>query len=135
MGRPQIPITDRMWKYIVVDENDCWLWNGNLYSNGYGQTKVAGYPMGAHRAVYQALVGEIPQGLELDHLCSTKNCVNPTHLEPVTGDENKRRYAESIKFCPSGHGRETSLRVSPSGARYCHDCRMAYQRKYRARVL
>lgn len=68
----------------------CWLWTGALYK-GYGRCVFEGRNQGAHRVIYKLLVGEILDGLELDHLCNIRNCVNPDHLEPVTPEENKRR--------------------------------------------
>lgn len=65
----------------------CWIWDLHLDEGGYGRTGTGG----AHRAVYQERVGPIPEGLQLDHLCRVRNCVNPDHLEPVTHTENMRR--------------------------------------------
>lgn len=135
MGRPQIPLTDRMWKYIVVDEKDCWLWNGSVRPNGYGQTKVAGIVVSAHRAVYELLVGEIPRDRQLDHLCLNKICVNPAHLEPVTASENQQRRVALITHCPSGHPREGNWHITPGGAGYCAPCRILYQRRYRLAAI
>jgi HNH endonuclease len=69
----------------------CWLWTGGLNNCGYGQVTYRGKTCSAHRAVYTELVGEIPKGLQLDHLCHIRNCVNPDHLEPITKAENMRR--------------------------------------------
>jgi hypothetical protein len=69
----------------------CWLWTAYTMRRGYGRFGHAGKIYLAHRAVYEGMVGEIPPGLELDHLCRNRNCVNPLHLEPVTRKENVRR--------------------------------------------
>ncbi len=75
----------------------CWIWLGALHRNGYGNIRVGSMKDGtrghrvAHRALYEALVGPIPAGMELDHLCRVRSCVNPAHLEPVTRRENLRR--------------------------------------------
>lgn len=69
----------------------CWPWAGYLQSNGYGTANTPHGAVYAHRAVYEHLVGPIPQGKELDHLCRNPRCVNPAHLEPVTRRENQRR--------------------------------------------
>lgn len=76
---------------------DCWEWIGTRYGNGYGQAAIGdgGRINQAHRVVYEALVGPIPEGLELDHLCRNPSCVNPDHLEPVTHAENMRRMGDA----------------------------------------
>lgn len=74
----------------------CWLWLGASQELGYGLFfPERRSPLGAHRFAYQALVGPIPEGLVLDHLCRVPACVNPTHLEPVTVAENTRRGVEA----------------------------------------
>ena len=70
----------------------CWLWT-RCRRDGYGRLDLAGRAHQAHRISYEAFVGTIPAGLEIDHLCCVTNCVNPDHLEPVTGQENLRRRA------------------------------------------
>lgn len=69
------------------DENGCWIWQGHITSHGYG----SGTYTWAHREVWEKHRGSIPDGLQLDHLCSVRACVNPEHLEPVTAVENIRR--------------------------------------------
>lgn len=78
---------------ITVDETSgCWLWTGAVDNHGYAAMKLAGKRQKVHRFVYTRLVGEIPEDLELDHLCTGhRNCVNPAHLEPVESAENARR--------------------------------------------
>src|SRR4051812_13783907 len=70
----------------------CWLWTGTLTDHGYGILENGhGAGKGAHVVSYELHVGKIPEGLELDHLCRVRCCVNPRHLEPVTHYENMRR--------------------------------------------
>lgn len=73
----------------------CWLWNGALIQGGYGRYQRGPKGQPAHRAYYEKLVGPIPDGLDLDHLCRVRRCVNPSHLEPVTAAENTRRGASA----------------------------------------
>lgn len=84
----------RFWSK-VSDTGDCWIWNAYTMPNGYGYFDK-GY---AHRWSYEHMVAPIPSDLELDHLCRTRNCVNPYHLEPVTHAENHRRR-RGIKIGP-----------------------------------
>lgn len=83
----------RFWSKVDKrGADDCWLWTGAL-TTGYGRFHVAvGVPLVlAHRFAYEALVGRIPRGLDLDHLCRVRACVNPAHLEPVTRRNNLMR--------------------------------------------
>ena len=68
----------------------CWEWVAGT-SDGYGQFWVKGSNMSAHRYAYELLIGPVPNGLDLDHLCMCRRCVNPAHLEPVTRAENNAR--------------------------------------------
>ena len=91
----QRPFADRFWEKVdKTGPNGCWLWTGACSRRGYGAI-LADFPdrrmLCAHRAAYEMLVGPIPDGLQLDHLCRNRPCVNPAHLEPVTGRENVLR--------------------------------------------
>lgn len=77
-----------------VDKTDyCWLWTGGLRKGYGGWENGRRYGLGtvAHRIAYRAIMGEIPSGLVLDHLCRVTHCVNPAHLEPVTQRVNTLR--------------------------------------------
>lgn len=80
----------RIWANIK-EENGCWLWTRSLDSRGYAQIRVNGVLTLAHRFIYKILIGEIPDGLVIDHLCRVKRCLNPYHMEPVTSAENTMR--------------------------------------------
>lgn len=77
-------------KYREI-ETGCWEWQTGTSTRGYGVARVNGRSCLAHRAVYQALVGPIPEGMVLDHTCLNTICVNPAHLQVVTQAENTRR--------------------------------------------
>lgn len=91
MSRPPTPASVRFWRR--VDRTDaCWLWRGWINAKGYGHFGVNNrLTVKAHRWSYEQLVGPIPHGLTLDHLCRVRNCVNPAHLEPVTRAVNISR--------------------------------------------
>lgn len=88
----------------VAIDGFCWAWTGALNSRGYGCTAVNGKSQLAHRVAYQLLVGDIPAGMQIDHLCGNKRCCNPAHLEPVTDRVNKARTDRANKtMCVHGH--------------------------------
>ncbi len=76
---------------VEFSADGCWDWCGWVAPNGYGQVRLMKKLYYAHRLSYLAFVGEIPAGLDLDHLCRNRRCVNPYHLEPVTRKENLDR--------------------------------------------
>jgi hypothetical protein len=83
---------DNRWRsYIRVEENGCWRWTGQMSKDGYGRFKIGGRYVPAARWTYERWVGPIPAGLEPDHLCRNRWCVNPGCLDPVTHRENVMR--------------------------------------------
>jgi hypothetical protein len=121
----------------TVQPSGCWLWAGALWPNGYGKTArpVEGTQI-AHRAIYLASGREIPDGLDLDHLCRVRQCVNPEHLEPVSRSVNIWRGAQARKTCKRGHDLNNPANVKP-GTSVCIPCwRIRYQAagaRYRAK--
>lgn len=140
----------RFWSKVDKDgASGCWLWTATKVSDGYGQflLTVDGVQRGrpAHRHAYELLVGPIPDGHQLDHLCRVRACVNPDHLEPVTQRENVLR-GEGLAainarktHCKNGHeftDENTRRYVGPNGAprRACRAChRERGRRRYAAR--
>lgn len=82
----------------------CWGWTGCLNSRGYGCIAVEGKSQLAHRVAYKLAIGPIPPNLQIDHLCTNKQCCNPSHLEAVTGKVNCERTDVATKIrCVNGH--------------------------------
>lgn len=95
---------DGMKSDPLVNQDDCWLWAGPINSQ-YGLLFRDGEYYLAHRLMYEAVKGPIPVGLEIDHLCRVKICVNPDHLEAVTHAVNMQRIGSYGKHshCKRGH--------------------------------
>lgn len=107
----------------------CWPWTGLRQSKGYGQLKVGGHMVLAHRFAYELLVGPIPPEHTIDHLCRNHSCCNPAHVEPVTNQVNVLRgIGETARnarktHCPQGHPYDADNTYrSPQGWRQCRTC-------------
>lgn len=118
----------------------CWEWSASRHSSGYGQFYYNGRGNGfAHRFAYERFVGPIPSGLQIDHLCRNRTCVNPSHLEPVTAKENLRRGMgfsgrnARKTHCPKGHPYdEQNTYWRPDGmGKDCLTCRREVGRRRR----
>lgn len=123
---------NRFWESIMPEPNSgCWIWVGNLEKDGYAKFFTNKQYNRAHRFSYEQFVGEIPEGLEIDHKCSIRCCVNPTYMEAVTHQENVKRGLTGIvnrskTKCPQGHPYSgANLYVMPNGGRVCKICRRA----------
>src|SRR6266436_4873849 len=80
--------------YVIEDRGHktaCWIWQGKISIYGYGRIKRGGREHAAHKYMYEHKYGPVPDGLELDHLCRQRPCMNPDHLEAVTPAVNKQR--------------------------------------------
>jgi hypothetical protein len=111
---------------------ECWNWTGNISSQGYAR---AGQKF-AYRIIYEFVFGQIPKGLQLDHLCRNRKCVNPDHLEPVTCKINVLRgespAAQNAKktHCKSGHPLDGENLKKTHNRRICKECDRQSSRKY-----
>lgn len=146
-----VSASERFWSKVDMrGEDECWPWEAYVNDGGYGTFSLTWResPKRAHRVAYELLIGPIPDGLVLDHLCRNRRCVNPGHLEPVTHAENnrrgistearRRRNAEQT-HCKRGHEftPENTYRP-PVGYRVCRTCRRdrarGYMKEYRQRL-
>lgn len=123
-------LAERFWPKVEKTET-CWLWTGAKGSSGYGQIAQGGRGapiLYAHRAAYELLVGTIPDGMQIDHVvargCRSTLCVNPAHLEPVTGRVNVQRGSiATATHCKRGHEfTERNTYRRRSGTRMCRTC-------------
>jgi hypothetical protein len=131
-GNRRVPLEDRFWTKVRELPNGCWEWGASVSPSGYGVIREGGGGSPskvAHRVAYEFVVGKIPEGLCIDHLCRNRACVNPAHLEPVTMRENllrgegwAGRHARKT-HCPSGHPYSgPNLARGSKGERRCRAC-------------
>lgn len=128
---------ERRWAQVEKSDG-CWLWLGARDRHGYA--RCGGELM--HRWCYEESVGLIPPGLDLDHLCRNRLCVNPAHMEPVTHGENMRRAplhsfaaTNAAKTrCIQGHAFTPENTGRERGRRYCKTCNRANSQRRRDRV-
>jgi hypothetical protein len=146
LGRPirRVPVADRLWAKVDTTTGPvlvrrlgrCWVWEGSVDGKGYGLLRVGGALEKAHRVAYELVVGPVPEGLQLDHLCRLRRCVRPSHLEPATNRENTLRGAAPnvalhlAGLCSRGHAVEGDNRA-PDGT--CRRCARERWRRWDAR--
>lgn len=131
MGPVLLDLPERI-RARVAPKGPCWEWSG-AKTKGYGHLSHRGRQVYAHRLVYELLVGPIPAGLEIDHLCRNPPCVNPSHLEPVTHRENLLRGVGIVAACARkthclrGHEftADNTIRRK-NGKRSCWKCRREF---------
>jgi hypothetical protein len=119
-------------KYVISGDTGCWVWQDNDRS-GYGFLSVNKQKQMAHRVSYELHVGPIPEGLQIDHLCRNKMCVNPDHLEAVTQQENILRSNNLA----AQWARRTVCHICGGpfhiwkGRRVCRHCQLERNRRWR----
>lgn len=135
-GDPRLP--DHFWAHVVPEPNSgCWLWTGRLDRYGYARTWIKGKAITGHRRSFLAASSLAP-GLQLDHLCRVRSCVNPAHLDPVTLVENVMRgesnWAVNARrtTCKSGHPFDERNTYLYRGMRQCLECKKLRKRAARA---
>jgi hypothetical protein len=145
---PKKTTAERFWEKVErVPWSGCWIWIGGCNGVGYGLLWEGSFSKKlklAHRVSFEMHIGPIPAGLDLDHLCRVRCCVNPDHLEPVTRAVNinrgvvaqvHRARAELITHCPKGHPYdEANCYHHPNGTRNCRACGRERMRKKRGAV-
>lgn len=130
-------MTAKFLTYFAQDTTgkECWEWAGPVTGRSRNRPRFdyLGDHASGHRYAYTYFVGEIPDGMELDHLCHNSMCVNPNHLEHVTPEENKRRHKawlrETITHCPYGHPYSGDNLGTSGKMRYCKTCARAANRQ------
>lgn len=131
-------MTERQWKHFwskVRLTESCWLYEGHVAKDGYGRFNPwrpggSKSPLLAHRLAYENLVGDVPDGLQLDHLCRVRNCVNPEHLEPVTSRVNTQRGMAAMTHCRNGHEiNDKNTFFTSDGYRGCRVCQRDWRRR------
>ena len=132
-------LTERFWSKVDRSggPDACWPWTGATMNGGYGNFRGGyGHNVKAHRFAYELMVGPIPDGLTIDHLCRHPVCVNHAHLEPVTMRENILRGQSASALnaakthCHYGHPLSGANLYAPRrGGRQCRTCRAAIERR------
>jgi len=134
------PTEDRFWNKVRAMPSGCWKWTAATNGWGYGRFRWRGSMTTTHRIAYELLIGPVPPGLDLDHLCRNRICVNPNHMEAVTHRENCLRGEgvcarnSRVTHCPKGHEYTSENTTVRRGHRLCKACKAAWDKDYRARA-
>lgn len=130
------PILERFMEKVVVMDSGCWEWTGKKGRFGHGRFAIRDREFAAHRVAYTILVGDIADGLVLDHQCNNSACVNPAHMKPMTQGDNVRRSEKTFQginaaktMCVRGHPLSgDNLKIDCRGRRVCRACRQLLRR-------
>jgi hypothetical protein len=122
------------WVMLYVNKQEqspCWVWFGAETYRGYGKVTVDYKTLLVHRYVYEMLVGPIPQGMHVHHICNNQLCVNPAHLQIVTPQEHVHLTRPYKTHCKHGHELSGgNLYTTPDGRRQCKACRRATSKRH-----
>ena len=143
MRKRNRPHTKESLLALTCRDEDCLIWQGTKRSNGYGVTVFKGKQTTTHRVMYQLVVGDVPDGMEIDHTCNRRDCINPDHLQVVTHAENMFLGSSRRLTCRNGHpwteantylGTVKRKQGGTRTQRYCRVCRAQHQKDLRQRV-
>lgn len=121
-------LKERLMFFMVVDHvTGCWNWTANKNQKGYGRVAIDGRLHSAHRVSFEIFNGPLIDGLEVDHVCENRGCINPAHLQQITHASNVRKgnrwNIERPTHCPRGHPfTAPNLGHDHRGWRYCKAC-------------
>jgi hypothetical protein len=133
-------LIEKLKRKSRIEPNGCWQWIGYIHKSGYGRVRAFGKKTSPHKVAYEVFVGPIQKGIELDHLCRNRACINPAHLEPVSKKENILR---GISFsavnsrkthCQNGHEFNEENTYKSHGRRQCRKCNLSAVMRYQKRI-
>lgn len=138
----RIDARERFLDWSIPEPNTgCHLWLGDVTNSGYGRFWLNGKNVSAHRIAYEFEHGPIPEGMQIDHLCNTKICVNVRHLRLTTATENlfaahsnsTARKFSTRSHCSSGHEYTAANTYFHGKHRHCRECNKQRMRQHRLR--